>query len=63
MSGIYFRRWTRMYSKPAIKYFHELGVLTPGYEKFMPIAFNIENPEPENARKYALFKRNQKQID
>lgn len=49
MSAIYYRRWTRMWIKPAFKYFHRYGVLTPGYESMMHL-MNQEDPNPENKR-------------
>lgn len=45
MSGIYFRRWTRMYLQPAIKYFHRYGVLENGSEPFLHLQ-NAEDPKP-----------------
>ncbi len=32
MSGIYYRRWTRMFIHPAAKYFKKYDVLEPGME-------------------------------
>lgn len=30
MSGLYYRRWTRMYIHPAAKYFKQYGMIEPG---------------------------------
>ena len=38
-----------MYARPAFKYFHRYGVLTPGYESMLH-HMNVENPEPENKK-------------
>ena len=59
MSSIYYRRWTRMYSKPAFKYLHRYGVLQPGYESMLHL-MNIENPGSENK---AFMRRQQNDKD